>query len=147
MFIAREKTARSAAAAALVILLAACVLCGASEAKAKKAKLPPYRPSGVIPGTDLKYEKMFIDDGGAVSVTIVNPQNTGVYFTSNFSFYNGKGEYLTGFVVKGFAAGNGRAVYALELDDVRAYRKATVMKTLGRSGRTGKIPDDGTEDG
>jgi hypothetical protein len=128
--------------------MSAFVLCGVSEGKTKKPKLPPYRPSGVIPGTDLKYEKLFIDGDGVVSVTILNSKNTGVSFVSNFSFYNGKNEYLTGFVVEGFSRANGRATYTLELDDFTAYKKAAVMRVLGRSGRMGRTPDDGiVEDG
>jgi hypothetical protein len=69
----------------------------------------------------------------------------GVSFTSNFSFYGGKNEYLTGFTVQGFANAKGKARYALELDDYKAYRKAASMKVLGRSGRMGKDPDGGDE--
>ncbi|MDR3165834.1 MAG: hypothetical protein LBU13_09690 [Synergistaceae bacterium] len=130
----------------LVLLLPAFLLCGVSEGKTKKSKLPPYRPSGVISGTDLKYEKLFIDDDGVVSITILNPKNTGVSFVSNFSFYNGKNEYLTGFTVEGFSRANGRATYTLELDNFAAYKKAAVMKVLGRSGRMGRTPDDGAEE-
>lgn len=147
MYLSREKKLRSLRSAAVVILallLSAFVMCGLSEGKTKKPKLPPYRPSGVIPGTDLKYEKLFIGDDGAVSVTILNPKNTGVSFASNFSFYSGKNEYLTGFSVEGFSRANGRETYTLELDDLRAYKKAAVMKVLGRSGRMGRDPDYGT---
>jgi hypothetical protein len=117
-----------------------------AEAKTKKSSIPPYRPSGVIPGTDLKYEKLFIADDGAVTIRITNPTTRGVSFTSNFSFYNGKGEYLTGFVISGFAHAGRTAAYSLALDDNKAYKKATLMKVLGRSGRTGKTPTDEDED-
>jgi hypothetical protein len=126
----------------MAALVFAPFLCGASEA-AKKNFMPPYRQSGVIPGTGLKYEKLVVSGSGEVSITIVNPGNYGVSFTSNFSFYDGKNEYLTGFTVQGFANGNGKAAYALELDDYKAYRKAASMKVLGRSGRMGKNPDPG----
>jgi hypothetical protein len=126
----------------LAALILASFLCGASAA-AKKNFMPPYRQSGVIPGTNLKYEKLTVAGSGEVNVTIVNPGNYGVSFTSNFSFYNGKNEYLTGFTVQGFASANGKAHYALELGDYKAYRKAASMKVLGRSGRMGKSPGRG----
>ncbi|MDR1509041.1 MAG: hypothetical protein LBS53_05340 [Synergistaceae bacterium] len=109
-------------------------------AKMKRSGLPPYRASGVIPGTDLTYEKLFIDDQGAVAITIVNPLGNGVSFTSNFSFYNSKGEYLTGFTVSDFAQAGRKQEYSFELDDYKAFRKASSMKVLGRSGRMGKNP-------
>jgi hypothetical protein len=118
-----------------------------AEAKTKKISLPPYRASGVIPGTDLTYEKLVINDKGEVKISIVNPGNYGVSFTSNFSFYSGKGEYLTGFIIKGFAAAKRKVAYSLELDDYKAYSKAVSMKVLGRSGRMGKDNDDGDDDG
>jgi hypothetical protein len=142
MSLSYEKKLCPAVAAVLVLLLLAFLLCGISEGKTKKPKLPPYRPSGVISGTDLKYEKLFIDGDGVVSITILNPKNVGVSFVSNFSVYNGKNEYLTGFTVEGFSQANGRATYTLELDDFAAYKKAVAMKVLGRSGRMGRAPDD-----
>ncbi|MDR2780585.1 MAG: hypothetical protein LBB28_05620 [Synergistaceae bacterium] len=112
-------------------------------AKTRGSGLPPYRASGVIPGTDLTYDKLFIDDQGVVTITIVNPIAKGVSFTSNFSFYNSKGEYLTGFTISDFAQASRRQEYSFELDDYKAFRKASSMKVLGRSGRMGKDPDDG----
>jgi hypothetical protein len=141
-----EKKRRRAAVMTLTLLLSAFVLCGISEGKAKKAKLPPYRPSGVIPGTDLKYEKLFVGSDGVVSVTILNPKNTGISFVSNFSFYSAKNVYLTGFVVEGFSRANGRETYTLKLDNFKAYKKAAAMKVLGRSGRMGRAPDYGGEE-
>ena len=129
-----------------VLILAAAAALAASrpaEAKTTRSGIPPYRASGVIPGTDLTYEKLFIDDQGAVTITIVNPRNSGASFTSNFSFYNSKGEYLTGFTISDFARANWKQEYSLELDDYKAFRKASSMKVLGRSGRMGKDPDDG----
>ena len=143
MSLSYEKKLRVATAVAAV-LLTVFALCGTSEGETKKARLPPYRPSGVIPGTDLRYEKLFVGSDGAVSVTILNPKNTGVYAVSNFSFYNAKNEYLTGFAVEGFLRANGRETYTLELDNLKAYKKAAAMKVLGRSGRMGRAPDDGT---
>jgi hypothetical protein len=144
MSLSYEKNLCRVALVILALLLPVFVLCGVSEGKTKKPKLPPYRPSGVIPGTDLKYEKLFVSDNGAVSIIILNPKNIGVSFVSNFSFYNSKNEYLTGFVVEGFSRANGRETYILELDDLKAYKKAAAMKVLGRSGRMGRTPDYGT---
>jgi hypothetical protein len=126
-------------AAAITALVTSCP----AGAETKGSGLPPYRTSGVIPGTDLTYEKLFIDDQGVVSITIVNPRGSGVSFTSNFSFYNSKGEYLTGFTVSDFAQANRKHEYSFELDDYKAFRRASGMKVLGRSGRMGKKPDDG----
>ena len=128
-------------AVALAFAISFCFALGATEARAAKPKLPPYRPSGVIPGTELLYEKLVINDKGEVSVTIVNPTNKGVSFSSKFSFFNDKNEYLTGFAIEGFASANRKTAHSLGIDDLRAYRKATNMKVLGRSGRMGKDPD------
>ena len=114
-----------------------------TEAEAAKQKLPPYRSSGVIPGTALLYEKLVINDKGEVKITVVNPTNNGVAFTANFSFYNNKDTYLTGFTLDGFASAQRKMVYSFDLDNYRAYRNATMMKVLGRSGRMGKNPDIG----
>ena len=132
-----------------VILAAVMVFSGlfSAEAKTAKQKLPPYKSSGVIPGTSLLYEKLAINDKGEVKITVVNPTNSGVGFTANFGFYNNKDMYLTGFTLDGFAAAQRKTVYSLDLDDCMAYRKATMMKVLGRSGRMGRNPDfdDGGE--
>ena len=45
--------------------------------------------------------------------------------------------------MEGFSRANGRETYALELDDLKAYKKAATMKVLGRSGRMGRTPDYG----
>jgi len=113
------------------------------EAVAAKPQLPPYKSSGVIPGTELLYEKLSINNKGKVKITVVNPTNNGVAFTANFGFYNNKGSYLTGFAIEGFAAANRKLDYSLTLENLKAYRKATMMKVLGRSGRMGKDPDIG----
>jgi hypothetical protein len=126
-------------AAAITASLTSC----SAGAKVKRSGLPPYRPSGVIPGTDLTYEKLFIDDGGIVTITIVNPVAKGVSFTSKFSFYNSKGEYLTGFTIADFAQASRKQEYSFELDDYKAFRGASGMRVLGRSGRMGRDPDDG----
>jgi hypothetical protein len=126
-----------------VLILAAAVFaaCPPAGAKTIKSSLPPYRPSGVIPGTDLKYEKLFIDGEGMVTITIDNPRTSGVSFTSNFSFFNSRGEYLTGFTISDFAHANRKQEYSFEIDDYKAFRRASGMKVLGRSGRMGKSPD------
>jgi hypothetical protein len=134
----KRKFAKAAAIFAVTLTLLAA---SQSGVEAAKAKLPPYRASGVIPGTELEYEKLAISDRGDVVITIVNPTNKGVAFTSKFSFYSAKDKYLTGFAIEGFASANRKAVYSLELDDYRAYRRAATMKVLGRSGRMGKDPD------
>jgi hypothetical protein len=115
----------------------------APEAHAEKPKLPPYRASGSIPGTELKYEKLSISSKGEVAITVVNPTDKGVAYMANFSFYGSKDEYLTGFAINGFARAGGKAAHAFALDDYKAYRKAVTMKVLGRSGRTGKKPEPG----
>ena len=125
--------------AALIIFSAALSV----EAGTAKQKLPPYRSSGVIPGTALLYERLAINDKGDVKITVVNPTNNGVAFTANFGFYNNKDRYLTGFTLDGFAAANRKIDYSLKLDNNRAYRNATMMKVLGRAGRMGKNPGIG----
>ena len=127
-------------------ILAAVIVFSAAlsaEAKIVKTKLPPYRPSGVIPGTALLYEKLAINNRGEVKITVVNPTNNGVAFTAKFSFFNNKKTYLTGFTIDGFAAPNRKIVYSLEVDNYIAYRKAAMMKVLGRAGRMGRNPDIG----
>ena len=131
-------------AAILVAVMVFSVVFSA-EAKVTKQKLPPYRSSGVIPGTSLLYEKLAINDKGEVKIKVVNPTNNGVAFTANFGFYNNKETYLTGFTLDGFASAGRKIAYSFDLDDYRAYRSATMMKVLGRSGRMGKDPD--IEDG
>ncbi|MDR1137138.1 MAG: hypothetical protein LBK91_02335 [Synergistaceae bacterium] len=126
----------------LTAAISALPLICPAESKTKKNSLPPYRASGVIPGTDLKYEKLFIDDQGGVTITINNPLANGVSFTSKFSFYNSRGEYLTGFTVSDFAQARRKQEYSFDIDDYKAFRKASNMKVLGRSGRMGKTPDD-----
>ena len=132
---------RAAILAAVVIFSVAL----SAESKTTQPKFPPYKPSGAIPGTSLLYEKLAINDKGEVKITIVNPTNNGVAFNARFGFYNNKDTYLTGFIVDGFAAGNGKIAYSLRLDNSRAYRNAIMMKVLGRAGRMGKDPgiDDG----
>ena len=129
--------------AAIIAVFFVAASVGEAGAKAAKAKLPPYKPSGAIPGTELLYEKLAVSDGGQVSLVIVNPTRKGVSFAANFSFYGDKDEYLTGFTVDGFADAGARRAYSLELGNRKAYRKAVTMKVLGRSGRTGKTPAPG----
>jgi hypothetical protein len=77
-----------------------------------------------------------VADDGAVGIVIYNPTRDGVTYTANFSFYNSKGEYLTGFSVGGFASGGSRTGFSLQLPDYREFRRASLMKVLGRAGRT-----------
>ncbi|MDR1916031.1 MAG: hypothetical protein LBQ58_05600, partial [Synergistaceae bacterium] len=83
------------------------------------------------------YDKLFIDDKGAVSITIINPENSGVNFTSSFTFYNSKGEYLTGFTIEGSSPRNSRKTYNLHLNNYKKMKTAFYMKVLGRSGGPG----------
>ncbi|MDR1471890.1 MAG: hypothetical protein LBS75_05140 [Synergistaceae bacterium] len=101
---------------------------------AQSSTPPPYRRSGVIPGTSLTYEKLFIGDKGDVSIVICNPESRGVNFSARFTFYSAKGEYLTGFAVEGVSLGNSRTGYDLSLPDHKKMRRAAYMKVLGRSG-------------
>ena len=126
-------------------LLAAVIFFFSTFSAESASRLPPYRSSGVIPGTSLLYEKLSISDRGEVKITIVNPTNNGVSFSANFGFYDNNDTYLTGFIVDGFAAANRKIVYSLTLDNYRAYRNATMMKVLGRAGRMGKDPDLGDD--
>jgi len=129
-----------AAILAVVLIFSAAL---SAESKTTQPKLPPYRASGVIPGTALLYEKLSVNDKGDVKITVVNPTNNGVAFSANFGFYNNKDIYLTGFMIDGFAAANRKIAYSLKLGNSRAYRNATMMKVLGRAGRMGKYPGDG----
>jgi len=129
----------------LVVMLVFTAAFSAEAATARRSRqqIPPYKSSGVIPGTALLYEKLSISDKGEVKITVVNPTNNGVAFTARFGFYNNKDRYLTGFTIEGFAAANRKIDYSFKLDNLRAYRNAVTMKVLGRSGRTGRDPDIG----
>ena len=131
---------------AAAIFAATVFFFAAISGEAKASTPPPYRSSGVIPGTSLSYERLTIGDRGQVTITIVNPTNTGVTFNARFAFFDNKDTYLTGFTIDDFAAANGKNDYSLRLDNYRAYRNATTMRILGRSGRMGRDPgmgDDG----
>lgn len=130
-------------ALAMLILFASASFSLEAEAAKKKKNsdedketATSYRPSGSIPGTSLTYENLFINDKGIVTVTIYNPTSTGVSFTSKFSFYDDKGNYMTGFSIKGFSNAGVREAHFLELSDYKKFKKATRMKVLGRSGRS-----------
>ena len=124
-------------------ILAALVVFFVTFSAEAATRLPPYRSSGVIPGTSLSYEKLAINNRGEVTITIVNPTNNGVSFSANFSFFNNNDRYLTGFFVEGFAAANRNLVLSAQVDDLRAYRSAVMMRVLGRSGRTARAPATG----
>ena len=116
------------------------------SAEARTATPPPYRPSGVIPGTSLLYERLVISNNGGVKITIVNPTNNGVAFNARFAFFNNKDAYLTGFIIDDFATANGKKDYSLRLDNHRAYRNAIMMRVLGRAGRMGRDPAPDNDD-
>ncbi|MDR1885272.1 MAG: DUF3244 domain-containing protein [Synergistaceae bacterium] len=124
-------------AGALLLAVFAATSEAAKKTSRKAPPIPPYRASGSIPGTPLLYENLFISDSGRVTITIYNPENTGVNFSSNFSFYTEKGEFTTGFTLSGFASGRDRVSYALDMPNFADYKRAKNMKVLGRSGRTG----------
>lgn len=129
--------------AAVIAAFFIAAAAGEASAKGAKAKLPPYKPNGVIPGTELLYEKLAIGEDGMASIVIVNPTRHGVSFAANFSFYSDKDEYLTGFTVDGFADAGMRKFHSFELDNYKAYRRASTMKVLGRAGRARNAPDRG----
>ena len=138
----RHKERKIFAAAILAVLMIFSLVIFA-ELSAASQRVPPYRPSGAIPGTVLLYERLSINDRGEVQITIVNPTNNGVAFTANFSFFDNSERYLTGFTVDGFAAANRKIPYSLDVGDRRAYQRATMMRVLGRGGRMGREPDTG----
>jgi hypothetical protein len=123
----------------ILLLLAAFAACGdaASWAANKKPALPPFKPSGPIPGTSLVYEKMTVDDKGQVTLSVRNTERTGVRFRASFSFFSNKGEYLTGFDLEGVAPSSASVPYSLAMPDYKKYKRANYMKVLGRSGRAG----------
>jgi hypothetical protein len=129
----------------IVLIIIAVIICAtsgaSSAAKKKKAPdkpaLPPYRTSGPIPGTSLIYEKLHISDSGAVTVSIHNPERSGVRFRAAFSFYSAKNEFLTGFGVEGFATASASTGYSLSMKDYKKLRQASYMTVLGRAGRAG----------
>ena len=110
----------------------------AEAAKKKKAEetRPTYATSGPIPGTQLTYENLAVNSHGVVTVTIHNPASTGVSFSANFTFYDGKGQSVAAFSLSGFAGARNRNAHMLQMKDYKNFRKATTLKVLGRSGRT-----------
>ncbi len=115
-------------AALLLVSFSAC------EAASKKSE-PEFRQSGAISGTPLLYQNLAVNKHGIAAVTIHNPTATGVSFSANFSFYDSKGRYLTGFSVSGFSAHRTHSSHFEEID-YKLIRKAASVKVLGRSGRT-----------
>ena len=109
---------------------------GVAYAAKKKKADPPYASSGVISGTSLTYENLQINDFGKATITIFNPENTGVSFSANFSFYTAKGAYLTGFKVSGFASRTARSAFFIDVPEYKRLKKASYMKVLGRAGRS-----------
>jgi hypothetical protein len=129
----------------IILLLAALLLgvCSGELWAAKKKKepekpaLPPYKMSGPVPGTSLTYENLFISDAGKVTISIYNPERSGVRFRATFSFYSAKIEFLTGFTLDGFAAASARTGYSLSLANHKKMSGAAYMTVLGRAGRVG----------
>ncbi|MDR3332314.1 MAG: hypothetical protein LBT08_06780 [Synergistaceae bacterium] len=126
----------------VVLTILILILQTAHESEAVKKKkapptpaLPPYKMSGPIPGTQLQYEKLFISDNGHVTITIYNPEDTGLSFSSNFGFYTDNNLYVTGFIVRGFANRKDRVSFAMDLADPQNFKKTAYMKVLGRASR------------
>lgn len=117
----------------IALLVPMCLQAGAAKSEKDKR---PYASSGAIPGTSLTYENLFINGKGIATITIHNPTSTGVSFSANFSFYDDKRKYVTGFTVSGYAAAAGRNALFTEVKDYKKLKKATHMKVLGRSGRS-----------
>ena len=107
-----------------------------AASKPQKPTALPYKSSGVISGTSLTYENLFINNSGRITLTICNPDTSGVIFSANFGFYTSKGEYLTGFALKGFAGRIAKTDYSLQLAEHNKIKKASYMKVLGRAGRS-----------
>ena len=145
VFIMKDKLLERQIKFAAAILAAVIILFAPISVEARvrrqQQQPPPYRSSGVIPGTALSYERLAISNRGEVRITIVNPTNNGVTFTARFSFFNDRGAYLTSFTLEGFAPANRKIAHSLNLDDLNAYRRATMMRVLGRAGRMGREPD------
>jgi hypothetical protein len=121
--------------AALLSLASAREAWAAKKKASKAPEIPPYRAAGPIPGTSLLYENLFITEKGRVTITIYNPEETGLNFVSKFAFYSEKGEVLTGFTIKGFIARKFRKAYAFNMENFGGYKLAKSMKVLGRAGR------------
>jgi hypothetical protein len=109
----------------------------AAKGKSETPAVPPYKIAGPIPGTALSYEKLFISENGNVSVSIRNPERSGVRFRAAFSFYSAKNELLTGFQIEGTAVAGAVAGYSLKLPNHKKMKNVSYMTVLGRSGRAG----------
>ena len=123
----------------LAILALASPLTNPAEAAKKKKEAetkPTYATSGTIPGTQLTYENLAVNSHGVVTVTIHNPTSTGVSFSANFTFYDSKGQSVAGFSLSGFAGARNRNAHMLQMKDYKNFKKATILKVLGRSGRS-----------
>ena len=123
------------ALAAAIIASSSSALFAASKKKEPQA-IPPYRASGPIPGTSLLSDRLFITEGGTVSVSIRNPERSGVRFRAAFSFYSAKNDFLTGFIIEGTATASTTASYSLKLPDHQKLKNVSYMTVLGRSGRS-----------
>jgi hypothetical protein len=122
---------------ALLLSVQGKELWAAKKKQPEKPALPPYRVSGPIPGTSLLYENLNISDSGRTTVSVFNPEKSGVRFRATFSFYSSKNELLCGFSLDGFAAASTHTGYSLSLKDHKKIRQTSYMTVLGRSGRVG----------
>ncbi|MDR3253987.1 MAG: hypothetical protein LBT31_00275 [Synergistaceae bacterium] len=126
-----------------ILLIALILTSFAGEVSAKKKKapekpaLPPYRSSGPIPGTSLAYENLFIDDSGRATLSVYNPELSGVRFRASFSFYNAKNGFILSFGLDGFAPASASTGYNVKLADHKKLKQAAYMTVLGRAGRLG----------
>lgn len=118
----------------LIILL--ITLLSVPAYSASKSTEPEFAQSGVIGGTKLRYENLFVNKHGIVTVTIHNPTTSGMSFNANFSFIDKNGNHLTGFTASGYAEKYKRVAHFYEVDYSK-FKKAVSVKVLGRSGRTG----------
>jgi hypothetical protein len=123
------------ALAAIIIASASSALFAASKKNEPQA-IPPYKASGPIPGTSLSYERLFITEDGTVSVSVLNPERSGVRFRATFSFYSAKNDFLTGFIIEGTATAGAAAGYSLKLPNHNKLKDVAYMTVLGRSGRS-----------
>jgi hypothetical protein len=85
----------------------------------------------------LLYENLFISAAGKVSVSIFNPERSGVRFRATFSFYSAKNALLTGFVIEGVATASAKTGYSLSLANHKQMKNVSYMTVLGRAGRAG----------
>lgn len=111
-----------------------CILTHACEAKSVKNSQPMYMRSGIIGGTTLTYENLDISKSGRVSVVVVNQSRNTLSFSSNFSFYDEKSNYISGFTIEGNIGSMSKNCYETDFPEYKMLKKASYMKVLGRGG-------------